>query len=119
ALVEQRPERVRRLDALGADAAFGPPAVVDRMVRLNGRNDAERGESIEVLRRNVLRVLDAESAIARAVDPSHVREEIEDVRDSGVTDRVNTELESRLVRADEPGAHLVDRLHFVREQTAR
>src|SRR4029450_13230856 len=71
ARVEERAEGGRRLGALGADAAPGPAAVVDRVVRLDRGDHAERGVAREVARGDVLRVLDAEAAVARAVRLLH------------------------------------------------
>src|SRR5690606_39909831 len=65
--LEERAERVGRADALGPDALPGPAAVVDGVVGLHGGQHAERGEAADRLGREVLRVLDAEAAVARAV----------------------------------------------------
>src|SRR5262245_4092494 len=65
--VEQPAESVRRRAALGADAAFGPAAVVDRVVGLHRWNDAQFLETSIILRPKVLGVLDAKAAVARGV----------------------------------------------------
>ena len=83
------------------------------MVRLHRCNHAERGEAVEIFRRDVLRVLDAKPSIALAVGAGDIREEIQNLRNSGVANRVNAQLQASRIGTHEPAAHLLDRLHFV------
>src|SRR5438034_7274530 len=50
-------------------------AVVDRVVGLHRRNHAQAAEAGDVLRPQVLRVLDPEAPVARPVDPGDARSE--------------------------------------------
>src|SRR6185369_13683154 len=90
ALVEQRAKRIRRLDALRADAPLGPPAVVDGVIRLHGGDDLQRGEPIEILWRDVLRVLDPQAPVALPVRANDLTEQIENLRDGCVADGMKT-----------------------------
>ena len=52
------------LDALGADALFGPGHVGEQVRGLHGGDDAEIVEALEGVGRDDLRVLDAEAEVA-------------------------------------------------------
>ena len=94
ALVGQNPECIRGFDPFGADAPFGPASVIYRMVRLDGRNHLQRREPVEIRARDVLRVLDAEPPIAIPVALHNVLEEVENLRDARIANRVYAELQS-------------------------
>src|SRR6266705_984341 len=104
--VEQRAERVGRLDAYGTDPFLHPPAVVDRVVRLHRRDHAQPSEERHVLRPQVLRMLDPEPAVARAMGLRHAVVDGEDDRIGAVPNGVHGDLEARRVGAADPGAHV-------------
>ena len=57
---------------------------------------------------NVLRMLHAEAAVARAIGLGRVEENVEQVADCAVTDRVHGDVQSRCVGCGHPGAHVFD-----------
>src|SRR6185295_7042956 len=63
--IEQRTKGVCAFASLMTNHALRPPAVVDGVIWLDAGDDAERPEASDVGRRDVLRVLDPEAAIAR------------------------------------------------------
>jgi len=117
-VVQEGAEGVGPLQPLGADPLLRPLPVVDGVVRLHGRNHAEARVAREVLRRDVLRVLDARPPVARTVGCSDVLEQIQHHRDGPVADRVDAELLARAVDLPKARAHALERLHLVGQQAA-
>ena len=66
---------------LRADVLLGPPAVVDGVVRLHARDHAQRRKARDVGGCQVLRVLDAEATVARAVLARDAVVDVEQQRD--------------------------------------
>jgi hypothetical protein len=62
------------------DPLLGPAAVVDRVVRLHRGNDALRSKTRDLGGAQVLRMLDAEAAVSRAVALGDPLEKVEDLR---------------------------------------
>ena len=67
AVIQESAKRVSAAGAIVADALFGPTAIVDGVIRLDRGDHAQLREAVEILCRHVLRVLDAEAAVALAV----------------------------------------------------
>ena len=77
------------------------------MVRLHARDDAQRAESRNVRRRQVLGVLDAEAAVARTVLARHALEDVEQRRVGPIADRVNDHVQAGLVGAGDPAVEIL------------
>jgi len=77
-----------------SDAAFSPTAVVDGVIGLHGRDHVQLRKAVEVFGRHVLGVLDAPAAIAAAVVFLDFRVNVEDRRNSGVSDGVGADLQT-------------------------
>ncbi len=102
--VEQRSKGVGGSDPFRADALLRPAAVVNGMIGLHGRDDAQAREAGDVLPPQVLGVLGAEPAVPRAVRRGHA---VEDVEQEGVgpfADGVHDHLEPGRIGAADPGA---------------
>ena len=99
-IFQHRVPGVGALDALGADARFGPAHVGGLMRRLHGSDDVESGETREVGGRDDLRVLDAITTIARAVGFGDGLECVERDGVGAITDGVKVELEAGFVAFD-------------------
>ena len=63
-------------------------------------------------------MLDSRPAVAGAVGLRHVGKQVEHHRDGAVADGVDAQLLAGLVYRDEPGPHLVERLHLVGQEPA-
>src|SRR3546814_18519689 len=77
---DQRAEGEAGLQALLADAAHGPAAVVDRMIGLNRGDDVLFLEPRNRVRLHMLDLFDAEAPVARAVGPGDGGERAEERR---------------------------------------
>src|SRR5215470_16536924 len=49
-VIEKQPPGITRLNSLRSELLLGPATVIDRMIRLHGGNDAERGEPHSIRR---------------------------------------------------------------------
>src|SRR5213592_1010760 len=105
--VEQRAKGVGRLDADGADALLHPATVINGMVRLHRRDHAELAEQRNILGAEVLRVLDAEAAIAWPMCARHAVVDGQQDRVGAVADRVDRDLQSRGVGIADPATHVL------------
>src|SRR5438045_6647894 len=65
--VEQRAEGVSALDTFFPDALLRPTAIISGVIRLHRCNNPGTPEADHVLRAQMLRMLDAEAAVARAI----------------------------------------------------
>ena len=99
--VQQRAVGIGTRAPLRADAALRPAAVVDDVVRLHRRDHAEFLEPLVIVRPQVLGVLDAEAAVARAVLLGDLGEEVEQRGVGLVADGVDADVQpGRVGRAD-------------------
>src|SRR5260370_10890393 len=65
--IQQRSKRVSRPRAFATDSLFGPTAIIYRVVGLHRSDDTVAGKARNVLRSQVLSMLDAEAPIPIAV----------------------------------------------------
>ena len=107
-----------RLAAVVSDAAFGPAAVVDRVIGLHGRDHVQLREAVEIFGGHVLRVLDAPAAVTCAVRFVDFGIDIEDGGDPGVTDGVRAQLQAGSVGFHHAIAHQRDGMHRVGKNAA-
>src|SRR5262249_1201887 len=96
--VEQRTKSVGAIRAIWPDAVFGPAPVVNRMVRLHRSDHMLRAETLDLFRPQVLRMFDAEPAVAGAISLFDFGEHIEDSFVRLVTDRMNRDPQPGPVR---------------------
>ena len=115
-MVQKSAKRVGAAGAVVADPLLGPASVINGMVGLHGGDYVQLGEAVEILGGHVLRVLDAEAAVAVAVGFLDFGVQVEDDRDALVADGVGANLQSGGVGPHHAVAHQRDGLHFVGEQ---
>jgi len=75
------------------------------------QSHAELAEAWEVARRDVLRVLDPEAPIARAILPRHSLEDAQLHIDGAIPDRVNDDVKPCPVGSRRPGIEVLGRVH--------
>ena len=117
-MIEKCAKGIRAAGAFVSDAAFSPAAVVDGVIGLHGCDHVQLSEALEVFGGHMLRMLDAPATITAAMGLLDLGINVEDRRNSSVTDRVRADLQSRGVGPHHAVAHQGDRLHFIREQAA-
>src|SRR5262249_8283828 len=86
-------------------ALLGPIPVINCVIGLHGRNYGELAKPGNVDGTQVLRVLNAESAITRSVLLSHLLEHSENGVVSAVADRMDRNLQSGAIRAENVFLH--------------
>ena len=96
--------------------SFGPASVVDGVVGLHRGDHVQLREAIEILGRHVLRVFDAEAAVALAVGLHDFAVQVEDDRNALVADGVGAKLQSGGIGLHHAVPHQRQRMHFVGEQ---
>ena len=112
-MIKKGAERVGTAGAVMSDALFSPTSVVNRMIRLNRRDDVQSCEAVEVFRRHVLSVLDSEAAVGFAMRPGNFTIQIENHRNGLVADGMSTELQTGRISLHHAVAHERKWLHFV------
>ena len=115
-MIEKRAESVGSAGTIVADALLRPAAVVDGVIRLDGGDDGELCEALEVFGRHMLRVLDAEAAVEGPMGFGHFRVQIKNDRDPLVADGMGAKLKTSSVGLHHPIAHERERLHFIGKQ---
>src|SRR5437868_8702691 len=116
-MVKERAKRIRTGGAVVANAFFRPTPIVNSMVRLDRRDYMQLGETVEVLRRHMLRVLNARTPVGLAVRFGDFAVEVENDGNSLITNGVSAKLQARCIGLHHAIAHERERLHFVREQS--
>src|SRR5439155_6751417 len=101
--------------AIMADSRLRPTAVVDCVIRLDGSDHVKLSETVEVLGRHVLRVLDAKTAVGFAMSLRDLRINVEDHRNGLIANRVRAELKAGGIGLHHAVTHKRNRMHFVRE----
>src|SRR5438876_7237144 len=104
-MIKKSAERIGTAGAVMPDALFSPTAVVNRMIRLNRRDDVQSGEAVEIFRRQVLGVLDSETPVGIAMRPGNFIIQIENHRNTLVADGMSTELQTGGVGLHHAVAH--------------
>src|SRR4029077_19691850 len=87
-------------------------------VRLHGGNDVQLREAIEIFSGHVLSMFDTKAPIAVAVSFHNLGIQVEDDRNTLVTNGVSTNLKAGGIRSHHAVLHQRDWVHFVRQQTA-
>ena len=95
-------ERVGGLDAYGADIALCPAPVIDCVIGLHARNDAELREARDVLGPQVLSMLDAKTPVARTVAAGDTLEDVEELFVGTIPDGMDNDVQSGRVRTRDP-----------------
>ena len=93
-----------------ADDLLGPPAIVDRVVRLHAGDDAELAEPRDLRRGDVLRVLNAEATIPLAVFFCDALEDVELGANRPVADGVHDHVEAGFVGTRNPSVQILGRV---------
>ena len=98
------------------NALLGPAPIIDGMIGLDGCNHVQLGKAIKILGRHVLRMLDAESAVALAVGLHDFAVEVKDDRNALIADGVRANLQAGGIGSHHAILHQRDGMHFVRKQ---
>src|SRR6185503_2718367 len=85
------------LDANRAQSPLGPAAIVDCVIRLHRSDHAELAKARNICGNQMLRVLDSESTVARAILLRDLFKICERNIVSPITNRMNRTLEARLI----------------------
>src|ERR1019366_9745781 len=93
-LVKESAERISAAGPVVSDAVLGPAAVINRVIGLHRRDHVQFCEAAEVFGSHVLRVLDAPTAITAAMLFFNFDINVEDRRNSSVSDGVRAELQT-------------------------
>ena len=115
-MIQEGAKRVSAAGAVVADAPFGPAPIIDGVVGLHRGDHVQLGEAIEILGRHVLRVFNAEAAVALAVGLHDLAVQIENDRNALVADGVRAKLQAGGVGSHHAVLHQRNRMHFVGEQ---
>ncbi len=117
-MIEERAKGVSAAGAVVSDATLSPAAVVNGVIGLHGRDHVQLREAVEVFGGHMLRVLDAPATITAAMGLFDLGINVEDRRNSSVSDGVGADLHSRGIRPHHAIPHQRDWMHLIREQAA-
>src|SRR5438128_12434630 len=93
-MIQESAKRVSAAGAIKADSPLRPTAVVDCVIRLDGGDHVQLGETVEVLGSHVLRVLDAKTAVGFAMSLRDLGINVENHRNGLIADCVGAQLKA-------------------------
>src|SRR5437870_3104680 len=98
ARIEQRTKRVSCFRSFVTNSFLSPAPIIDRVIWLHRSDDFVAPEAGDVLRPQMLCVLDAKASIAITVFLLHLFIDREDLVVSAIADRMNDDLQPRAIR---------------------
>ena len=97
--IEQRTNRPGAVQAFRTQRLDGPATVVDGVIRLHRRDDIQLGEARHIARQQMLSMLDAKAAIARAVGSGRRFEHAEQLIVTFIADGMHGDVQAGRIRS--------------------